>query len=100
MGDIAASMRGQNARTDLDEIWLHIALDSPANATRLVDAMLRRCELLAEQPGIGRARSEFGSDLRSFAVGRYLIFYRPIADGIEVVRVVHGARRLAILFRD
>jgi hypothetical protein len=23
---------------------------------------------------------------------RYLVFYRPIQDGIEVVRVIHGAR--------
>jgi len=27
-----------------------------------------------------------------FAVGNYLIFYRPIAEGIEVIRVLHGAR--------
>jgi toxin ParE1/3/4 len=25
-------------------------------------------------------------------VGNYLIFYRPISDGIEIVRVLHGAR--------
>jgi toxin ParE1/3/4 len=27
-------------------------------------------------------------------VGKYLILYRAAADGIEVVRVVHGARDL------
>lgn len=26
--------------------------------------------------------------------GNYLIFYRPIEGGIEVVRVIHGARDL------
>jgi toxin ParE1/3/4 len=28
--------------------------------------------------------------LRSFPVGNYVIFYIPIPDGIEVVRVMHG----------
>ncbi|MEA5603357.1 hypothetical protein [Nostoc sp. UHCC 0252] len=30
----------------------------------------------------------------------YLIFYRPIADGIEVVRIVTGYRDLETLFLD
>jgi hypothetical protein len=31
-------------------------------------------------------------------VGRYLILYRIIPEGIEVVRVVQGSRRLDNLF--
>ena len=30
----------------------------------------------------------------------YLIFYRPIEDGIEVLRVLHGARDIEGLFRE
>ena len=30
----------------------------------------------------------------------YLIFYRPTAEGIEVFRVVHGARDLRSLLRE
>jgi toxin ParE1/3/4 len=29
---------------------------------------------------------------------RYLIFYRPLNDGIEVLRVIHGARNVEELF--
>jgi toxin ParE1/3/4 len=36
--------------------------------------------------------------LRSLSVGNYLIFYRPLADGIEIVRVLHGARDIDSLF--
>ena len=50
-------------------------------------------------PGAGQARSELMPNLRSFPVGRYLIFYRPIPDGIEVLRVLHGARNLRKIFR-
>jgi len=28
----------------------------------------------------------------------YLIFYRPIRDGIEVMKVIHGSRDLPMLF--
>ncbi|MFM6138177.1 MAG: type II toxin-antitoxin system RelE/ParE family toxin [Cuspidothrix sp.] len=36
--------------------------------------------------------------MRYFPVGNYLILYREIKDGIEIVRVVHGARHLPDVF--
>jgi len=30
---------------------------------------------------------------------RHLIFYLPLKDGIEVLRIVHGARDIEALFR-
>jgi hypothetical protein len=32
--------------------------------------------------------------VRSWRVGSYLILYREIDDGVEIVRYAHGARRL------
>jgi toxin ParE1/3/4 len=72
----------------------------PRSATRFVEGILRRCELLAGQPGIGRLRADLAPNLRSFAVGRYLILYRPLDGGIEVARVLHGARNLKAQFPD
>jgi toxin ParE1/3/4 len=43
---------------------------------------------------IGKARREFGAGIRSFPVRDYILVYRTIADGVELVRVVHGARDL------
>jgi plasmid stabilization system protein ParE len=34
----------------------------------------------------------------SFPHGGYLIFYRPLPDGVEIVRIIHGARNLSRLF--
>ena len=31
---------------------------------------------------------------------KYLVFYRPITDGIEVIRVLHGARDLDGILAD
>jgi len=83
------------AERDLDEILVYIAERNAAAALQLVRKLRRKCDDLAEFPHMGRARPEFrGGDLRSFPVGNYLIFYRPVETGIEVARVLHGARDL------
>jgi toxin ParE1/3/4 len=56
--------------------------------------------LLADHPGLGPARPDIAPDLRYFPVRRYLILYRQITDGIELVRVVHGARDVPTLMAD
>ena len=43
---------------------------------------------------LGPARPDIAANLRYSIVGRYLILYREIRGGVEVVRVVHGARHL------
>ena len=46
--------------------------------------------MLAQTPQAGRARGDLAPSLRSFPVGRYIIFYTPVSDGVEVVRVMNG----------
>jgi plasmid stabilization system protein ParE len=33
-------------------------------------------------------------------VGRYIVFYFPLDDGIDVVRVLYGGRDLDAIFHD
>jgi plasmid stabilization system protein ParE len=54
---------------------------------------------LAQTPGIGRSRQDLRPDLFSFPVGKHVLFYRPQAGGIVLVRVVHGARLAGALQR-
>ena len=46
--------------------------------------------MLVENPLAGRERPELRKNLRSFPVGNYVVFYSPVSDGIEVVRVMNG----------
>jgi toxin ParE1/3/4 len=89
----------EQARQDLDDIWLYIAEDDPATADHFLDSLYEKFVLLAEQPLLGRLRPELAPNLRSFPVGNYVIFYRPTQDGIEVARVLHGARDIDAMFR-
>jgi toxin ParE1/3/4 len=83
------------AERDLDEIWSYVAEDaSPATADRLLDAIVGRFGLLAEQPRMGRLRPEFGAGVRSFTVENHVIYYGPDAD-ILIARILHGRRDLA-----
>lgn len=81
------------AERDLDEIWSYVAEDAtPTAADRLLDDIIHRFDLLAEQPGIGRARPEFGIRVRSFAVENYVIYYRQEGNDVLIARVLHGRR--------
>ncbi len=90
--------RTAQAEEDLIEIWIYIAQDNPAAADRLIDKFDSKFFLLAEQPALGPAREDIAPELRYLPVGNYLILYRIIESGIEVVRVVQGARHLKSLF--
>ncbi|BAT56709.1 hypothetical protein NOS3756_57210 (plasmid) [Nostoc sp. NIES-3756] len=87
-------IRTAKAEEDLIEIWMYIAVENPEAADRLLDQIEAKCQMLADKPGLGQARPDIAPELRYFPVGRYLILYRELIDGVEIVRVVHGARHL------
>ncbi len=86
------------AEADIIEIWDYIADDSLAAADRWVDRLDEQLRLLAAQPMMGRARDELAPGVRSFPFGRYVVFYAPLDDGIDVIRVLHGARDIDAVF--
>jgi toxin ParE1/3/4 len=87
------------ALRDLDEAAGHIQRQSsPERAIRFLRAADSTFARLAGMPGLG---TRYEPDEPLFAGLRYaliapyrtyLVFYRPIPGGIEVLRVLHGAR--------
>jgi toxin ParE1/3/4 len=75
---------------DVTAIWAFIADDNARAADALIDRIDKTTDMLADTPLAGRARPELGLELRSFPVGSYVIFYVPVPDGIEIVRVMNG----------
>jgi len=92
------------ALDDLDLIWLQIAGDNPLVADQVIESAHRICKLLAEHPELGPTRTFPGgvpADIRFFVITdfpNYLIFYRTSSSGVEIVRVLHGARDIDSLF--
>jgi toxin ParE1/3/4 len=90
--------RSPQAQTDVDDIWLTIATDNLRAAERQIE-MFYAAELrLADFPEMGRARDDLAPGLRNWTVGVYLILYRTTDYGVEIVRIVRGARDLPSLF--
>lgn len=94
------------ADSDIDEIAEYIARTDPKAGLRFYEKVRETLQNLAEMPGLG-SLAEFGSakhaGLRMLRVDRfkkYIVFYRPIPDGVEVVRVIHGARDYQVIFGD
>lgn len=82
------------ARQDLLEIWVNIALDNPAAADRVVDRLEAVCVNLCAHPNLGRARPEIGEGARALVIDHWLALYTVEPDGVQVVRVIDGARDL------
>ena len=87
----------ENSRRDMEAIFDYIARDKPTAAARWIDKIEEKCELISGRPEIGEQRNEFGADIRSCVVGRYVIFYRPFSDGTEIVRIIAGDRDIRSL---
>jgi toxin ParE1/3/4 len=90
--------QSHQARFDLVEIGLYIAEESPNSALEFLDTIEQKCEVLAANPAMGRTRPELAPGLRSYPIGNYVIFCREGISGIEIARVLHGARDLEELF--
>jgi toxin ParE1/3/4 len=93
-----AVLRTSQAHLDLVQAALRIAEDNPLAADRWLDSIDEKCRLLATMPGLGRKRPDLAPDIRGFPVDNYAIFYRAVPDGIQIVRVLHGARDLPEMF--
>ena len=89
---MAKVLRTDIAEEDLLDIWLFIAEDNIYAADKWLVTLDIKCYELAIHPFSGKERNELGSEVRSFPVRDYVLFYLPIEDGILLLRVLHGSR--------
>src|ERR1700736_3701889 len=86
------------ALLDLDDIAEYIGRTNPQAALRFLDAFDQTVAALAPMPLLGAPHESDElrlQEVRTWPVAgfkKYLVFYRPTEDGIEVLRVLHGAR--------
>lgn len=70
----------------------YLGARNPDAATRLTDRLEAECWQLARHPALGQLRPDLVTGIRFLPVGNYLIFYRESTEGIQVIRILHGAR--------
>ena len=86
------------AEIDLCQIWLYVSVHSAARADGVIKRLMDTCDLLALNSGLGQACEEYGKRIRRFSKDKYVIYFRPIDDGIEVTRILHGFQDPDIAF--
>jgi plasmid stabilization system protein ParE len=83
------------AEMDIAVISEYIAKHNVTAAIKMLDLIEQTCQTLAANPGLGEVRKGFGvPNCRSFAVSRYVIFFRPNGNGIDVARILDASRDL------
>jgi toxin ParE1/3/4 len=94
------------AKLAIIDIADHLATNSMLVSARFIDAVERTLKFLAAAPEIaGRWESDHPrlADVRVWPVDgfpNHLLFYRPIADGIDLIFVCHASRDLDKLLKS
>ena len=90
---------------ELDEIWGYIAKDNPEAAIQVVEAVYETFQRLANHPGLGRPHHSPHPEIQGlrfrpvWGYTRYLVLYREILGGIEILHVYHDARNISALLK-
>jgi len=94
------------ADQDLDDQSFYLSQQAnPELGHRFLVAAHETFALLASRPGIGwhsRLKHPALKSLRVFRVSGFhkmLVFYRPLDEGVEILRVIHGSRNVVALLR-
>ena len=100
-----ATFTPQAAR-DIDDISEYIAIHNLNAAIKFCYAVDDASNKLAEMPGLGRLRAFSASEsilIRTWPIKHfrnYLIVYRPASYGVEILRILHAARDIDVIFAD
>jgi toxin ParE1/3/4 len=79
------------ALRDLDSLHAYICNDSPRAADVAVEKILDGIEALSEHPEMGRSGRV--ALTRELVIPPFLIAYRLRRGDIEILAIIHGARR-------
>jgi toxin ParE1/3/4 len=78
------------AQADIDEIWDYTADRwNDDQAERYTKDLRRAIETIARNPRKGRPCDQIRPGYRKFSIGAHVVFFRVVAHGIEVIRVLH-----------
>ena len=83
---------------DLESISAYFTDVNIEAGEKFLQGFSKRCKQLVSFPNIGRSYDDLQIGLRGLPLEGYIILYRLIEDGIEIVRVVNGRQDLGTLF--
>ena len=85
-------VRSPDAIREILEIVDYIGGDNPLAAERWYRDLDHLFHLLSNHPSLGQRVKLGRRSFRRLTRGNYVIYHRVLADIIEIVHVIHGAR--------
>jgi toxin ParE1/3/4 len=96
--------RSPAARRDIVDLAVYISKNSIDAANRFLDAVEETFRFLSHNPEAGelcRFRDPRAQSVRAWRVHgfrNHVVLYRPSENGVNILRVLHGARDVDSLF--
>lgn len=88
------------ASQDLNQIADYFTETNLEAGERFFRAFNRKCQQLVAFPNSGKSYAIIRPEIRGLSLDGYIIFYRLLDDGIEILRVVSGRRNFPSLFEE
>ncbi len=88
------------ATTDIKQTWTYLTERGENAAEKFIRSVVKICGTIAQNPLMGRDRSDMVVGLRQFPFKNYNIFYFSIENGVEIYRVLHSSRDQIQVFED
>ncbi len=86
------------AEQDLDAAYEYVRQDNRQAALRLVTHVFRAVEMLSRYPSAGHPGRVPATRELSIAPTPYIVVYRQTQNEIQILAVIHGARRWPMSF--
>ena len=81
------------AQADLADAYDNLTAEAGKSvAQQLAQQLDAAFKQLIVMPHFGKSVDKYAPRLREMRSGRHRIFYRPLSDGIEVIRILHERR--------
>ncbi len=91
----------EQAISDLERLYDHIAQDDPGRARTFVGRIRDRCIRLADFPNVGRRRDDIRPNLRLVAFERrVVIVYAFDVARLGILRIFYGGRDVETLLAE
>ncbi len=92
---MSAVQRTRRARVDLLQIWVYVAERNAPAADRTIQRLNTCFAAMGRNPMIGEAIDALAPGLRRLTSGSHVIIFRPIPEGVRLLRVFHASRDIA-----
>jgi toxin ParE1/3/4 len=81
------------ALADLDELMVYIAKDNQEAATKVAGKIWETTQMLSNHPAMGKPGRLPGTREMVVTGTSYIVPYRVVANEVQILRILHGARK-------